>query len=165
MNTAFIETLDATTRHYLRQALSDSDDNEEVREKLAGLLIHAAEAAQDVEAGAKPVDALAFTHSLNKFIDEIKTRALEARRLESDIEAKQREVAKTQAEIEELSASMPALAVAVNQAFDKHEEARRDYNAQEFKIATLSTRLSMRRGELTELRRRLAQIKTQEAQA
>jgi chromosome segregation ATPase len=162
MDTAFIDKLDEQTARYVREALTDTDPDSEVREQLADVMRQAAEVAQDVEAGASSDDALAFTRTLNSFLDKAKAKALEARRLEAAVEAKLLEVAETQAEIEQLSATMPALAVAVNRTLDKYEEAQHDYNENEFRIATLSTRLSMRRGELTELRRRLAQIKAQE---
>jgi chromosome segregation ATPase len=162
MDTAFIDKLDEQTARYVREALTDANTDSEVHERLADLTKHAAEAAQVVEAGASAGDALAFTYALNKFIDDAKTKALEAKRIEGEIDAKLSEVAKAKAEIEQLSALMPALAVAVNQTLDRYEEARHEYDAQEFKIATLSTRLSMRRGELAGLRRRLAQLKGQE---
>ena len=162
MDTAFIDQLDEKTARYVRQALTDSDADSDVHEQLAELTKHAAEAAQIVETAARPDDALAFARSFNTFLDKAKAEALEVKRIETDIQAKLTEVAKAQAEIEQLSASMPALAAAVNRTLDKYEEARHGYDAQEFKIATLSTRLYMRRGELAELRRRLEQIKGQE---
>lgn len=164
MDTAFIDRFDEQTAKYLRKALADSDTDNDVRERLADMTRQAAEAAQIVEAGASADDALAFTREVSTLLDRARTKAMEARRIETDIEAKQREVAKTQAEIEQLSASMPALAVAVNRALDKYEEAQHEYNAHEFKIATLEGRKSLRRAELTELRRRLAQLKTQEVE-
>jgi chromosome segregation ATPase len=162
MDTAFIDMLDEQTARYVREALADSDTDNEVREQLADVTRQAAEVAQVVEVAACADDALAFTQELSAFLDKAKSKATEARRIEAEIEAKLADVEKAQREIEQLSALMPALAVSVNQAFDKHEEAQHDYNENEFRIATLSTRLSMRRGELTELRRRLAQIKVQE---
>lgn len=164
MDTAFIDRLDEQTARYLHEALTDSDTDNDVRARLADLTRQAAEAAQDVEAGASPDDALAFTREVFAALAKSKTKALEAKRIADDIEAKQADVVKTQADIEQLSASMPTLAAAVNRTLDSYEEARHDYNAQEFKIATLSTRLSMRRGELAELRQRLAQIKAQEVE-
>lgn len=163
MDTAFIDRLDEQTARYVHEALADTDTDNEVHEQLAHLTKHAAEAAQIVEAAASPDGALAFTREVCTLLDRAKTKVTEAKRIETDIEAKLKDVATTQAEIEKLSASMPALAAAVNRTLDKYEEARHGYDAQEFKIATLSTRLSMRRGELAELRRRLEQIKGQEA--
>lgn len=163
MDTTFINKLDERTARYLREALADSDTDNDVRERLADLTRQATEAAQIVEAGASADDALVFTREVSTLLDRARTKALETRRIETDIEAKQREVAETQAEIEQLSASMPALAVAVNRTLDKYKEAQHGYNAHEFKIATLEGRKSLRRAELTELRRRLAQIKAQEA--
>lgn len=163
MDATFINTLDETTARYVREALTDTDTDNVVREQLADVTRQAAEVAQIVETAASADDALTFTREFREFLDKSQSKATAASRIEDDIKAKQLEVAETQAEIEQLSALMPALAVAVNRAFDKHEEARHDYNENEFRIVTLSTRLSMRRGELTELRRRLAQIKAQEA--
>jgi flagellar hook-basal body complex protein FliE len=165
MDLTFINTLDKQTGRYVREALSDTDTDSEVRAQLAGVTTQAAEVAQDVQAGASPDDALAFSRDLDSFLTKAKTKALEAKRVETDIDAKLAEVAQVHAEIHQLSASMPALAEAVNKVFDKYEEVSRDYNEQEFKIATLTTRLSMRRAELAELRRRLEQIKTREVQA
>jgi chromosome segregation ATPase len=161
MDTAFIDRLDEQTARYVREALTETDTNNDVREQLADVTRQAAEVAQFVETAAS-ADALAFTQELSAFLDKAKSKATEARRIEAEIEAKLADVERAQREIEQLSALMPALAVSVNQAFDKHEEAQHDYNENEFRIATLSTRLSMRRGELTELRRRLAQLKAQE---
>ncbi|HEX7315433.1 MAG TPA: hypothetical protein VF297_16035 [Pyrinomonadaceae bacterium] len=163
MDTTFINMLDEQTAKYLREALADSDTDNDVRERLADMTRQTAEAAQIVEAGASADDALAFTHEVYAVLDKAKTKALEARQIAENIEAKLRELAETQAEIEQLSASMPALAVAVNRTLDKYEEAQHEYNAHEFKIATLEDRKSLRRAELTELRRRLAQLKSQEA--
>ena len=165
MNTTFINTLDETTARHLREALTDTDTDKEVREQLADVTRQATEVAQVVEAAACAGDALAFTQELSAFLNKAKSKATEARRIETEIEAKLANVEEAKREIEQLSALMPTLAAAVNQTFGKHEEARHDYNENEFRIATLSTRLSMRRGELTELRRRLAQLKAQETQA
>lgn len=165
MNLTFINTLDKQTGRYVREALSDTDSDSDVRAQLSEVTRQAAEVAQDVEAGASPNDALAFTRDLDSFLTRAKTKALEAKHIDTEIDAKLAEVAQAQVEIQRLSASMPALAEAVNKAFDKYEEVRHDYNEQDFKIATLSTRLSMRRAELAELRRRLEEIKTQEVSA
>ena len=162
MDTAFIDRLDEQTARYVREALTESGTDNDVREQLADVTRQAAEVAQDVEASASPDDALAFTRTLNSFLDKAKAKALEARRIGAAIEAKLLEVAETQAEIEQLSASMPALAVAVNRTLDIYEEAQHEYNAHEFKIATLEDRKSLRRAELTEMRRRLTQLKAQE---
>jgi predicted RNase H-like nuclease (RuvC/YqgF family) len=162
MDTTFINKLDKTTARYVREALTDTDTDKDVSEQLAEVTRQAAEVAQDVEAGASPADALTFTREVRAVLDGARAKALEAQRLQAEIEAKQLDVSETQAEIEKLSTSMPALAVAVNRAYDVYEEARQDYNAQEFNIATLSIKLSMRRSEMAELRRRLAQIKAQE---
>jgi chromosome segregation ATPase len=162
MDTAFIDKLDEQTARYVREALIDSDTDNAVREQLEDVTRRAAEAAQDVEAGASTEAALDFTRAVRAVLDTAKTKALEARRIEASMKAKQADIVKARAEIEKLSASMPALAVAVNRTLDQYEAARHDYNEIEFKIATLSTRLSMRRGELAELRRRLEQIKGQE---
>lgn len=162
MDTTLIDMLDETTARHVREVLADTDTDNEVREQLAGVTRQAAEVAQDVEAGASAEDALAFKRALDNFLTKSRAKALEAKRIEADIQAKLADVAKTQREVKQLSASMPVLAAAVNRTLDRYEEARHDYNANEFKIATLSTRLSMQRGELTELKRRLAQIKGQE---
>jgi chromosome segregation ATPase len=162
MDATFISTLDETTARYVREALTDTDTDNEVREQLADLTKQAAEAAQDVEAGASADDTLAFTREVRTLLDRARTKALEAKRIETNIQAKQADIAKAHAEIEQLSASMPALAVAVNRTLDKYEEAQHEYNAHEFKIATLEDSKSLRRAELTELRRRLAQLKAQE---
>jgi chromosome segregation ATPase len=164
MNTSFMDRLDETTRQYVREALADTDTDTAVREQLAGVTKQAAEVAQEVEAGASPDDALAFTREFENFLSVSKAKALEAERIEAEIETKRAEVAETQAEIQHRSASLSALAAAVNRTLDKCEEARYEYSAQEFQIATLSTRLSMRRAELADLRRQLAQLKTQEVQ-
>lgn len=162
MDTTFISKLDETTARYVRETLTDTDTDKEVRGQLADVTRQAAEVAQVVEVAACADDALAFAQELSAFLDKAKSKATEARCIEAEIEAKLADVEKVQREIEQLSALMPALAVSVNQAYDKHEEAQHNYNENEFRIATLSTRLSMRRGELTEMRRRLAQIKAQE---
>jgi uncharacterized coiled-coil protein SlyX len=158
MDLTFINTLDKQTGRYVREALSDTDTDNNVRAQLADVTKQAAKVAQDVEAGASPDDALTFKRELDRFLAEAKTKALEAHRIETTIEEKLREVAKTQAEIDELSASLPALVAAVNQTLGRYEEARYDHSTQEFKIATLSTRLSMRRGEMAELRRQLDKL-------
>ena len=158
MESTFIETLDETTARYVREALSESDTDSDVRAQLAEAMRQAAQVTQDVETGASPDDALTFKRELDSFLTKAKTKALEAQRIETNIAEKQRDVAIVQAEIDELSSSLPALAAAVNRTLDKYEEARHDYNAQEFKITTLSTRLSMRRGEMAELRRQLDRL-------
>ncbi|HEV2706003.1 MAG TPA: hypothetical protein VGV59_08760 [Pyrinomonadaceae bacterium] len=162
MNEAFIETLDETTRRYVREALADSDTDNELRELLADVRKQATEVVREVEAIARPQDALAFTREFENFLSVSKAKALEAKRIEDEIETKGAEVAETQAEIRHRSASLPALAAAVNRTLDNYEDARYDHAAQEFQIATLATRLSMRRAELAELRQRLAQLKAKE---
>lgn len=164
MDATFIKSLDEQTARYVREALTDIDTDKEVHEQLSGVTRQAAEAAQIVEAAASADDILTFTREFHIFLDRTKTKATEARRIEAEIEAKLADVERAKRGIEQLSTLMPALAVTVNQTFDNHEEARHDYNENEFRIATLSTRVSMRRGELTELRRRLAQLKAQEIQ-
>jgi chromosome segregation ATPase len=162
MNTIFIDRLDETTKQYVREALADTDTDNSVSKQLAGVTKQAAEVAQEVEAGASLDDALAFTREFKNFLSVSKAKALEAKRLEAEIEIKRAEATQAQAEIQQRSASLSALAAAVNRTLDKYEEARYDHAAQEFQLATLSTRLSMRRAELAELRRRLAEIKGQE---
>jgi chromosome segregation ATPase len=165
MDATFINRLDEQTAKYLREALADSDTDNDVRERLADLTRQAAEAAQIVEAGASADDALVFTHEVYAVLDKAKTKALEAKRIEANIEAKRLELSETQAEIERLNSSLLPLADVVTSTRERYEAAQYNYKAQEFKIASLEGRKSLRRAELTELRRRLAQIKTQEAQA
>src|SRR5215216_1581587 len=105
MDRTFINKLDEQTARYLREALADSNTDNDVCERLADLTRQAAEAAQIVEAGASADDALAFTHEVYAVLDKAKTKALEARQVAENIEAKLRELAETQAEIEQLSAS------------------------------------------------------------
>ncbi|HEX8070870.1 MAG TPA: hypothetical protein VF546_13020 [Pyrinomonadaceae bacterium] len=164
MDESFITTLDETTGRYIREALADADTDNKLCEQLAEVRRQASEVVLAVEAGASPDATLAFTREFDSFLNKAKAKALKAKRIETDIKSKQVAVAETQAEIERLSDSLPALADAVNRALDKYEEVRHDYNEREFKIATLLTRLSMRRGELVELRRHLAQLKVQEVQ-
>lgn len=164
MNTTFINKLDETTARYVREALADTDTDNNVSEQLADLTRQAADAAHDVEAGASPDDTLTFTREVSRLLDRARTKALEAKRIESDIETKQLELAETQAEIERLNASLLPLVDVVTSTREKYEDAQYDYKAQEFKIASLEGRKSLRRAELTELRRQLAQLKTQEVQ-
>jgi chromosome segregation ATPase len=163
MDTTFINRLDEQTARYLREALADSDTDNDVRERLADLTRQTAEAVQVVEAGASPDDALAFTREVSTLLDRERTRALEARRVEAGIEAKRLELAETQAEIERLNSSLLPLADVVTSTRERYEAAQHNYKAQEFRIASLEGRKSLRRAELTELRQRLAQIKGQEA--
>lgn len=164
MDMAFIDRLDEQTAQYVREALTDTDTDNDVCERLADLTRQAAEAAQVVEAGASADDALAFTREVYAVLDKAKTKALEARRIEANIEAKRLELSETQAEIERLNSSLLPLADAVTSTRERYEAAQYDYKAQEFKIASLEGRKSLRRAELTELRRRLAQLKAQEVQ-
>src|SRR5688500_7533731 len=122
MDKTFISKLDKITARYVREALTDSDTDNEVHEQLADVTRQAAEVAQVVEIAACADDALAFKQELSACLDKAKSKATETRRIEANIEVKLADVEKAQREIEQLSASMPALAVAVNQAFDKHEE-------------------------------------------
>jgi len=140
MDTTFLNTLDERTGRYVREALTDTDTENNLRDQLADVTGQAAEVAQDVEAGASPDDALAFTRDLDSFLTKAKTKALEAKRVETEIESKLSEVAEVQAEVQRLSASMPTLAEAVNKVFDKYEEVRHDYNEQEFRIAINAAR-------------------------
>jgi hypothetical protein len=164
MDTTFIDNFDEQTARYVREAFANTDTGSDVRQRLADLTRQAAEAAQDVSTGASPEDALAFTRDVRAVLVNAKTRALEAKRIETDIEAKRLELAETQAEIERLNSSLLPLADVVTDTRAKYEEAQYDYRVQEFKIASLEGRKSLRRAELTELRRRLAQLKAQEVQ-
>jgi uncharacterized protein involved in exopolysaccharide biosynthesis len=119
-------------------------------------------AATEIKSFANPDNALSFVTELTGFIDRAKAKALETKRIQDELESKQAQVIETQAGIQQLSDSLPALAQAVNVALSKYEELRYDHNEKEFQIATLATRLSMRRAELTELRRQLAELKSQE---
>ncbi|HEX8475501.1 MAG TPA: hypothetical protein VF666_15850 [Pyrinomonadaceae bacterium] len=162
MDETFLTTLDETTKRYVREALKDFDTDNELREQLAGVQRQAAEVAQEVEAGASPSDALAFTREFDRFLNRTKAKALEAKRIETEIERKRAEVADAQTEIQQRTALMPALSQAVNQALSRYEEVRHEYNVQEFNIATLESRISLRRAELAALRRKLALLKEQE---
>lgn len=164
MKETITELLDDLSARLDCDVLDENEAEREVHEKLSDTRHRASTVTSEIKNLASAGDALLFATELTGFLDRAKAKALETKRIQDEIEVKQAQVAETHAEIQQLSASLPALAQAVNLALTNYEDLRYDHNAQEFQIATLATRLSMRRAELTDLRGQLQRLKEQEVQ-
>ena len=115
---------------------------------------------QEIRANIDPDDASTFQSELTAFLDSAKEKALQSKTLRNGIAELQKRIAEVRAEIEELSALRPALADSVNVTATKYEQARAEYNENEFTIARLENQLVMRQSELAGLRRQLEEIAT-----
>lgn len=153
------DSLDEDSARLLRAALDEADteagsqaENIEIGQRASAL-------TDEIKSNSSPEELLKFNQELTAYLDAARERKFQAQELQASIQLKLSQIDEAELEIVQLSAFRPALAKAVNHSAIKYEEAQNEYGLNDFKIATLEDRISMRRGEILSLRRQLTELK------
>jgi chromosome segregation ATPase len=152
------DSLDEESARLLRAALDDDDVEDMTQAQLIEIEQRADELTNEIKSLSSPAETLIFGRELTAYLAVARERKAQAQELQTTIALKLAEIDESEFEIAQLSAGRPALARAVNDTADHHEKARDAYGKNEFRLASLENLISMRRGEIVSLRRKLAEL-------
>lgn len=164
MKHSFINSLDARTARYVREALEDAETANPLQERFDSIERQTAEAAQMVKASADSDDAFAFINELSTYLAQAQTRAVEAQKLREHIKDRQEQVGAARSELQAMTQRRTELAARAHETLLAHEQARVNYDQHEFCIGVIERRIEQASSDVASLRRRLMQLKGQEVE-